>query len=256
MIPSDPIFYIIGLTAVFIIAFGKGAFGGGLAMLGVPLLSIVMHPMDAAIVVAPIAVLTDVFAIGNTRLSTASKPDVIWLVPPILIGLVLGYVFFVMIDPEIVSVGIGIVTFVFAADWFIRGRRKQATGERPLSPVLATISGATFGFTSFIAHSGAPILSAYLLHRGLNKTLYVGTSVVIYGLVNILKAFPYLWIALARPQLILEILLLALAVPVGIWFGTYFHDRVDQQRLIFWCYVICLAASAKLLFDTSRVFMF
>ena len=46
----DFLFYLIGLPAA--IGLGKGAFGGGLAIIGVPLLALVTDPVDAAIIVA------------------------------------------------------------------------------------------------------------------------------------------------------------------------------------------------------------
>ncbi len=46
--------------------------------------------------------------------------------------------------------------------------------------------------------------------------------------------------------------MLAPVVPLGVWLGKYIHDRLDQARLFFWCYVILLAAAAKLLFDALR----
>jgi len=255
MIPADPLFYIVGFTTVFIISLGKGAFGGGLATLGVPLLSLVMSPIDAAIMIAPITVLTDVFAFGNYRLRDASKPDLAWLMPSLIVGLLLGYVFFVYIDPRYVNVGIGLIAFIFAVDWFIRLRTKPEPVERPLSPPLAIVSGSAFGFTSFVAHAGGPILSAYLLFRGLNKTFYVGTSIVIYAVVNLLKLFPYVWLGTAKPALLVHVLLLTPAVPLGVWLGARFHRRLNQQRLFFWCYTILLLASAKLLFDAVRGLM-
>ena len=39
--PVDPLFYLVGLPAVFVIGFGKGAFGGGLAIIGIPFLALV-----------------------------------------------------------------------------------------------------------------------------------------------------------------------------------------------------------------------
>ncbi len=255
MIPTDPLFYIVGFATVFIIAVGKGAFGGGLATLGVPLLSLVMSPIDAAIIVAPIAVLTDVFAFGSYRLGNASKPDLAWFIPAMLVGLLTGYFFFVLIDPRFVNVGIGVIAFGFALDWFIRMRSKPEVTERPLSPVLASVGGGVFGFTSFVAHAGGPVLAAYLLYRGLSKTLYVGTAIVIYGLVNILKLFPYLLLGMARPSALVHALLLAPVVPVGVWLGAYFHKQLNQQRLFFWCYAILLLASAKLLFDAVRALL-
>ncbi|MBK8007146.1 MAG: sulfite exporter TauE/SafE family protein [Rhizobiales bacterium] len=255
MIPSDPLFYVVGLTTVFIISLGKGAFGGGLAVIGVPLLSLVMSPIDAVIIVAPIAVLTDVFAFANYKLSDASKPDLAWLLPSLLVGIALGYFFFVLIDPDLVSLGIGLIAFVFAVDWFVRMRSKPERVERPISPPLAVISGGIFGFTSFVAHAGGPVMSAYLLYRGLNKTLYVGTSIIIYATVNLLKLFPYLWLGSAKPAVLVHALLLAPIVPLGVWLGARFHRRLDQHRLFFWCYMILLLASAKLLFDAVRALM-
>ncbi len=255
MIPADPLFYIVGFSTVFIIAVGKGAFGGGLATLGVPLLSLVMSPIDAAIIVAPIAVLTDVFAFGSYRLSNASKPDLVWFIPAMLLGLAVGYFFFVLIDPRFVNVGIGLIAFCFAVDWFLRMRKKPEAKERPLAPVAAVAGGGVFGFTSFVAHAGGPILAAYLLYRGLNKTLYVGTAIVIYALVNILKLFPYMALGAAKPAVLVHALLLAPAVPLGVWLGTHFNKRLNQQRMFFWCYTILLLASAKLLFDAVRALM-
>ena len=255
MIPTDPLFYIVGLTTIFVIAFGKGAFGGGLAVLGIPLLSLVMSPIDAAIIVAPITVFTDIFALGSYRLDGASKPDVKWFIPAMLVGLSLGYFFFVLIDPKYVNVGIGLVTFVFAADWFLRTRKGPENVERPFSRPLAAFCGSLFGFTSFVAHSGGPVLAAYLLHRGLNKTLYVGTAIVIFVVVNLLKLFPYLLLGWARPSALVHTLLLAPAVPVGVWLGAYFHKKVNQRTLFFWCYAILLLASAKLLFDALRTLL-
>jgi uncharacterized membrane protein YfcA len=61
--PTDPLFYLIGLSAVFLIALGKGAFGGGLAILGVPLLALAVDPLTASIMMAPIVSATDPFGI-------------------------------------------------------------------------------------------------------------------------------------------------------------------------------------------------
>lgn len=255
MIPTEPLFYFVGLSTIFVIAVGKGAFGGGLAVLGIPLLSLVMSPIDAAIIVAPITVLTDLFALGSYRLDGASRPDVKWFIPAMLVGLSLGYFFFVLVDPKYVNVGIGLVTFAFAADWFLRTRNGPDAGERKFSRPLAALSGGAFGFTSFVAHSGGPVLAAYLLYRGLNKTLYVGTAIVIFALVNLLKLFPYLLLGWARPTALVHAALLAPAVPAGVWLGAYFHKKLNQRSLFFWCYLILLLASAKLLFDALRALL-
>ncbi len=253
MIPTDPLFYLVGLTAIFIVSVGKGAFGGGLAILGVPLLSLVMSPIEAAIVVAPLVSFMDFFAFGSFGRNTWSKPDLAWLAPALLAGIALGYVFFVYVDPRLVAAGIGVITVIFALDWFLRGRKSEHK-ERPVSPPLALIAGSAAGFTTFVAHAGGPPMTAYLLYRGLNKTVYAGTAVALFSLGNIVKLVPYSALLFAKPHTFVQALVLAPVVPLGVWLGKYIHDRLDQARLFFWCYVILLVAAAKLLYDAIRAF--
>ena len=253
MLPTDPLFYLVGLTTIFIVSVGKGAFGGGLAILGVPLLSLVMSPIEAAIVVAPLVTFMDFFAFGSFGRNTWSKPDLVWLAPALLFGIALGYVFFVYVDPRVVAAGIGMITVVFALDWFLRGRRSEHK-ERPVSPTLAFLAGSAAGFTTFVAHAGGPPMMAYLLHRGLHKTVLAGTAVALFSLGNLVKLVPYSALALAKPALLVQALVLAPVVPLGVWLGKYVHDRLDQGRLFFWCYVILLVAAVKLLYDALRAF--
>jgi hypothetical protein len=113
--PSDPVFYLVGLPTVFLIALSKGAFGGGLAILGIPLLSLVMSPLDAAIVVAPLVSFMDLFALGSFGPRTWSKRDLVWLMPCLVIGIGIGYFFFTRFDPHLVEASIAAVTLLFTA---------------------------------------------------------------------------------------------------------------------------------------------
>lgn len=46
--PSEPLFDLVGRVTTLLIAIGKSAFGGGLAILGIPLLAIVADPLDGS----------------------------------------------------------------------------------------------------------------------------------------------------------------------------------------------------------------
>jgi hypothetical protein len=135
----------------------------------------------------------------------------------------------------------------------LRGRKAEHK-ERPVSPPLALIAGSAAGFTTFVAHAGGPPMTAYLLYRGLNKTVYAGTAVALFSLGNLVKLVPYTVLAFAKPSTLMQALVLAPVVPLGVWLGKYIHDRLDQARLFFWCYVILLVAAAKLLYDAVRAF--
>jgi uncharacterized membrane protein YfcA len=248
---ADPLFYLVGLPTVFVMAVSKGAFGGGLAIIGVPMLSLVMSPIEAAIVVAPLVSFMDVFALKSFGPKTWSKPDLAWLVPGLLAGIAVGYAFFALVDARFVALGIGLITVAFAADYFLRVMHKPHS-EKPVSPVLGLIAGTASGFTTFVAHAGGPPAQMYLLRRGLTKTLYAGTNLALFTLGNFVKLFPYAVLAWAEPQTMLWALLLAPTVPAGVWAGKWLHDRLEQRRLFFWCYVLLTLAAAKLLFDAAR----
>jgi uncharacterized protein len=251
---TDPLFYLVGLPTVFVMSISKGAFGGGLAIIGVPLLSLVMSPIEAAIVVAPLVSFMDVFALGSFGPKTWSKPDLGWLVPGLLFGIAAGYAFFTMVDPRLVGLGIGGVTVAFAADYFLRGRLAPPA-RRPPSPPLALLAGLISGFTTFVAHAGGPPTQIYLLSRGMNKTMFAGTNLALFTLGNFVKLFPYGLLMWAQPRAFSAALLLAPAVPLGVWAGVWLHARLEQRILFFWCYVILLLAALKLLFDAARAYL-
>jgi uncharacterized membrane protein YfcA len=249
--PSDPVFYLVGLPTVFLIALSKGAFGGGLAILGIPLLSLVMPPLDAAIVVAPLVSFMDLFALGSFGPRTWSKRDLVWLMPCLVIGIGIGYFFFTRVDPRLVEAAIAAVTLLFTAHWFLLGRRAKPS-HMAVSPPLAILAGTLSGFTTFVAHSGGPPVNMYLLRRGLDKTTYAGTNLAIFTLGNLVKLVPYGILAYAKPSTLITAAALAPIVPVGVWAGTHLHRRLEQRELYFWCYLVLAAAAAHLLFSALR----
>jgi uncharacterized membrane protein YfcA len=54
-----------------------------------------------------------------------------------------------------------------------------------------TLWGAVSGFTSFVAHAGGPPYQVYTMPLRHPPTLYAGTAVVFFALVNALKLVPY-----------------------------------------------------------------
>jgi uncharacterized protein len=66
---------------------------------------------------------------------------------------------------------------------------------------------------------------------------------------------PYSKLALEAPVAIAAALVFAPIVPIGIYLGKVIHDKLDQARLFFWCYVLLLITGGKLLWDSVRAFM-
>jgi hypothetical protein len=248
--PTEPLFYLVGWVTTLLIAIGKSAFGGGLAILGIPLLAMVTEPLDAAIMVSLLVSLMDLMALQGFGRDTWSKPDLIWLLPGLVTGIGIGYLVFVRVDPRIVTLVIGLTTLGFTAHWFLKGQLAPA-GARPVSPGLALLAGTASGFTTFVAHAGGPPVAIYLLGRGLDKMKLVGTTIVLFTLGNWLKLPPYLSLGLTHREALWGALALAPAVPVGIWLGRIVHRRLEQKTLLLWCYGLLAVAAAKLTVDAG-----
>jgi uncharacterized protein len=237
---------VVCLAAVFLIAFMRGAFGGGFAIVGIPLLSLVTDPVTAGALLAPLFVAMDVAAIRYWKPSTWSKPDLAILVPSLLVGIGLGYLTLSLLDGRVVAIVVALITLTFAGLWFHGGARVTM---QPRSVPKGIVAGLGSGVTSMVAHSGGPPLAMYLLPLGMSKELYAGTTSMFFTVANCTKAVPWLMLAdLNRAAWTLMATSL-LAVPAGVWVGWWLHQRLDQLLLYRACYGLLVVTALKLLWD-------
>jgi uncharacterized protein len=114
---------LVTFAGVFLICFMKGAFGGGFAIVRIPLLSLVMDPVTAGGLLAPLFIAMDLYALRYWKPSTWSKPDLKLLLPGLVAGIGLGYVLFRVLDHRAVAIVMAAVTLIFVALWFFGGPR-------------------------------------------------------------------------------------------------------------------------------------
>lgn len=236
----------VAFAGVFLISFMRGAFGGGFAIIGIPLLSLVMDPVTAGGLLAPLFVVSDVFALRYWKPSTWSKPDLTLLAPALVVGIGFGYLLFRILDHRAISILMAAITLTFVALWFARGAQVTIV---PRSSPKAIAAGFTSGITTMVAHSGGPPLAMYLLPLGMGKSVYAGTTSLFFTVGNLVKLGP--WLALVMPGVHVWILMAAClpAVPTGVWLGWRVHGRLDQLQLYRACYGLLIVTSLKLLWD-------
>jgi uncharacterized membrane protein YfcA len=242
----SPFVFTVAFAGVFLIAFMKGAFGGGFAIVGIPLLSLTMDPIAAGALLAPLFIVMDLTALRFWRPGTWSRVDLAMLLPALVVGVVLGYFALRDLDRHAVEIVMGVVTLAFAALWFVGGGEIK---PRPRSTIKATLAGLASGVTTMVAHSGGPPLAMYLLPLGMPKALYAGTTSLFFTVGNLLKAGPWLVLATPSKSLWLLMALCLPAVPAGVWAGWRLHERLDQRALYRACYAILVVTAAKLLWD-------
>lgn len=242
----DPITIAVTLLAIFLVSFPKGAFGGGLGLLGIPILSFVMDPISAGALLAPMFVVMDMIGLRYWRPSTWSRPDAKVLAPSVVVGIGIGYAVLNRLDHRAIAILIAVITLGFAAHFFASGRQMKV---RQRSTPRAITAGTASGVASMVAHSGGPPLAVYVLSLGLSKEAVAGTMSVVFMAGNATKAVP--WLLLARPDAHL-VTLMAISIPavvLSVWGGWQLHQRVDQRQLYTWMYALLILTSVKLFAD-------
>jgi len=236
----------VAFAGVFLISFMKGAFGGGFAIVGIPLLSFVMDPVTAGGLLAPLFIAMDLFGLRYWKPSTWSRPDLVPLVPGLVIGIGFGYLVFRFLDHRAIAILMAAITLAFVGLWLVRGAEvKTQTRSTP----KAVTAGFASGVTTMVAHSGGPPLAMYLLPLGLTKELYAGTTSMFFTVGNATKAVP--WLLLVRPGADVWALMAIclLAIPAGVYLGWRLHGALDQRQVYRACYGLLVVTALKLLWD-------
>ncbi|WGD49349.1 sulfite exporter TauE/SafE family protein [Bradyrhizobium sp. CB1650] len=233
-------------ASVLLICFMKGAFGGGFSIVGIPLLSLVMDPVTAGGLLAPLFIAMDLYALRYWKPSTWSKPDLALLVPGLLTGIGIGYMLFRVLDHRAIAIVMAAVTLIFVGLWFVGGGK---VAIRPRSSPKAIGAGVASGISTMVAHSGGPPLAMYLLPLGLSKEVYAGTTSLFFTVGNATKAVP--WLLLVHPTTTVWILMAIClpAIPIGVWLGWRLHGRLDQGQVYRTCYGLLVVTALKLLWD-------
>ncbi len=89
----------------------------------------------------------------------------------------------------------------------------------------------------------------HMLPQRLNKTLYVGTSVMFFASLNAMKTLPYALLGQLRPGNLETSALLIPLAPVGVMLGIWLHKIVPEKPFYRACYVMILLVGIKLLWD-------
>ncbi|WP_428482485.1 sulfite exporter TauE/SafE family protein [Pyruvatibacter mobilis] len=244
---EDPWFYAAAIPAVLIVGISKGGFAAGFGILGVPLMALVISPLQAAAILLPILLLMDVVGLWAYR-RQFDMPNLRILVPAAAIGILIGWLTASLVREEHVALIVGIVALAFAADFWTGQKREGAPGR---SIPKGGFWGMVAGFTSFVAHAGGPPFQVYMLPQRLDKTLYVGTSVVFFWAVNLIKVPPYLALGQFDTTNLTTALVLMPLAPIGIMLGVRLHHLIPEEPFYRLCYAGVTLVGIKLVYDAA-----
>ncbi len=127
----DPWFYAAAVPAVLLVGLSKGGLGGGVGFVGVPLMALVMPPVQAAAILLPILCLMDVAALWTWR-GVYDRRTLIDTLPGSIAGIGLGWLFAAMVTEEMVRLIIGTIALAFVLRWlYLRLRHGAEHTAKP-----------------------------------------------------------------------------------------------------------------------------
>ena len=243
----DAWYVAASVLAVFLFGVSKGGFGGAFGIVSVPLMSLVMSPVQAAAVLLPILCLIDLIGLWSFR-GRWDRSEIKLLLPAAILGITIGALTFQFFSQALIRLLLGVVALGFTFHYLTRRDRPTPEAAKR-APVLATAAGTIAGFVSFVAHAGGPPLNMYLLRRHLDRTTFVATSVMFFAMVNYAKLVPYALLGQFDTTNLRASLMLAPVGALGFWAGVQLHHRLNEALFFRLMYGLLFVVGIKLVYD-------
>ena len=232
------------LAAMFA-GISKGGFGSGAAFGASAILALVIPPGAALGIMLPVLMLIDLATL-RPYWRRWSWRDCRVLIAGAVPGVVIGAWLYTRISDATLLIIIGSIAVIFVI-W--QGIKSRLRVRGYLPEWTGAVAGAIAGFSSFVSHAGGPPAAVYMLSRGMDKTTYQASTVLLFWVVNVVKFIPYAMLGLFTWQTLMIDLMIAPFALLGAWIGVRAHFVVSERVFFGLTYVFLTVTGAKLIWD-------
>lgn len=253
MLPDYPVaFWVCAVSAVTFVGIAKAGFGGGVGIVATPLMALTIPVGDAAALMLPLLIICDVFAVNHYR-TRFHASSIKRLLSGAVVGIGIGAFFFGYFsnNERALQFGLGALSVLFVLFQLSRALILGALAGRRPHAAEGVGMGVIAGFTSTLAHAGGPPAVIYLLPQRLPRELFVGTTVIFFAAVNLLKLVPYSALGLLRSGNLLTTLLLGPLAYVGVRLGIYLNSHFSERWFNRLVYTILFLTGIQLMLGRS-----
>lgn len=242
-IPTDPLFYLLAVAAVILLGLSKGGFFG-LGVIGLPLMSLKVPPLQAAAILVPTLMAQDALTIWAYR-HNWSAWNLVVMIPSMAAGVAVATVFAASMSAAHVRLAVGIIAALFVLRQWL-GRRFDRLAIRS-NVATGIVLGTIGGFTTLLANAGGPAWQMHLLPQKLDKYTYAGTLTMLFAAANCVKlpAFAALGL-LTVENLTVGALLLPVAI-VSNYVGIWLVRRTSTEMFFRIAYVLMFLIAVELI---------
>ncbi|MBD9652180.1 sulfite exporter TauE/SafE family protein [Ensifer sp. ENS09] len=250
MLP-DLDFYLIAIPAVLLVGLSKGGMGEALSLMGVPILSMAVSPVQAAALLLPILIAMDLVSLWMWR-KHGDRKTLFMLLPGAIAGILIGWATSAYVSRDLLRLIIGLITVLFVLRYVYniwRMRLGITIEPKTQRAGPAALWGSFAGYGSFVAHAGGPPFQIYALPLQLDPREYTGTIVRFFAILNAVKLIPYFALGqLDLSNLKISATLFPLAIVATVC-GAFIVRRMKPQIFYPFMYSMAFIAGSKLLWD-------
>lgn len=241
-------FWIGGVVAALLVGLAKGGLPV-VGMLAVPVWALWIPPVQAAGLLLPVFVVSDIFGVWAYR-RAFDRRNLAILIPAGALGVALGWALATVVPERAVTALVGAIGLSFALTLLLRRGPPSAPRHARIGPGL--LWGTIMGFTSFVSHAGGPPYQVYVLPQRLEKMVFAGTTTLVFAAVNAMKLLPYWALGQLSGQALHVALLLMAPACCAVFAGVRLVRVLPERRFFQAVTWALLAVSLKLLWDALR----
>ena len=238
--------YFLLFTAFGVLVFGlsKGGFPGPIAMVAVPVMSIVMSPIQAAAILLPILLIMDFIAI-YIYWNKWKKELLKIILPASIIGIVIGSLTFQYTSENKIRIIVGTISILFVLISLLQKKNFLLKPTNSKGYFWSSIAG----YTSFLIHAGGPPINFYLLPLRMKKITYLGTITLSFLIINLVKLIPYYKLNLLETSnLKISAFFLPLAI-ISVFIGFLLQKKIPEKLFYNIIYILLFISGLKLIID-------
>ena len=240
------LFFIYVVPAIILYGIAKSGLGGSMTLISIPLMTTIMPLGQALAIVLPILILSDLVAVHRFRKNYDSETLKL-IIPCAAIGIFIASMTFTYFSESLLKFIIGAMGFLFAGHYFLFKKKNLISQKKSFS--RGGICSVISGFTSFCVHAGGTPLSIYLLPLRMKKEIYVGTRVMFFTCINLIKFPFYINLSIVTLDSIKQSLLLFPLAVLGIVIGYQILKVIEESIFYNIIYILILFSSSKLILD-------
>jgi uncharacterized protein len=147
---------------------------------------LVIDPVQAAAIMLPIVIAQAIVGVWSFR-RHLDWYVLGWTLPGATLGILIGYLFAASVSAVAVMALVGTISIAFGAYRLWLGRHGSPKAGASSPGWVRSLFGVASGFTSQIAHAGAPPFQLWVMPRRLRRDVLIGTSAVYFAALNWIK---------------------------------------------------------------------